>query len=82
MCVLLRQYRSPDGSPPMPVALKVIDCSEDDACSFERVYNEVRAETHNHTLLCMLADADCVFTQWHMPPPLHSMRLGRSHEGT
>lgn len=25
----------------LPVALKVMDCGEDEACSFERVYNEV-----------------------------------------
>lgn len=49
VCMLLLQYRPFDGSPPMPVALKVIDCSEDDACSFERVYNEVHADTHSGT---------------------------------
>lgn len=36
------QLQQAAGGAPLPVALKVMDCNEDDACSFERVYNEVR----------------------------------------
>lgn len=35
------QLRQAGGGAPLPVALKVMECSDDDACSFERVYNEV-----------------------------------------
>lgn len=44
MCVLgaSLQLQQAAGGAPLPVALKVMDCNEDDACSFERVYNEVR----------------------------------------
>lgn len=37
---LSQQLQQP-GCPLLPVALKVMDCNEDDACCFERVYNEV-----------------------------------------
>jgi hypothetical protein len=40
-CAVL-QYCYGSGGRPIAAALKVMDCTEDDACSFERVYNEVR----------------------------------------
>lgn len=46
---MLLQYYAPGGSAPMAVALKVMDCSQDDACSFERVYNEVRQQWPDKT---------------------------------
>lgn len=55
---MLLQYYAPDGSAPIAVALKVMDCSQDDACSFERVYNEVGVHWYN-TSLNVLHSARC-----------------------
>jgi hypothetical protein len=46
-CAVLQFCVGSDGRP-VAAAFKVMDCTEDDACSFERVYNEVR-RTHTST---------------------------------